>query len=223
MKKQIFSLLNGVIRLGTSVLCRIDKTDFSKVPLHGPLILVANHINSLEVPLLFTHLQPRKMVGLAKIETWDSPFMGWLFDLWEAIPVRRGEADLMAIRRCLEVLEAGKILVIAPEGTRSYDGRLLRGQPGVVTIALRSGAPILPLAHWGGENFTTNLKRLRRTDFHVRVGRPFYLDPDGERVTPSLRQAMADEIMGQIVALMPEKYHGEYANRLAEPRYLRWA
>jgi 1-acyl-sn-glycerol-3-phosphate acyltransferase len=86
--------MNTIIRLGTDLLCWIDKRDFHKVPPRGPLILVTNHIGSLEVPLLFVHLQPRKIKGLAKIETWDSKFMGWLFDLWEAIPVRRGEADL---------------------------------------------------------------------------------------------------------------------------------
>src|SRR5512137_1301079 len=108
--------MNNFARLGTDILCRIDKHDFPKVPASGPLILVTNHISSLEVPLLFVHLQPRKMFGLAKIETWDNKFMGWLFDLWDAIPVRRGEADLDAIRKCLAVLEAGDILAIAPEG-----------------------------------------------------------------------------------------------------------
>lgn len=214
--------MNAVIRLGTSLLCRIDKRDFHKVPARGPLILVTNHIGSLEVPLLFVHLQPRRMIGLAKIETWDSKFMGWLFDLWGAIPVRRGEADLEAVRRCLDVLQAGDILAIAPEGTRSYHGRLLRAQPGVAMIALRTDAPILPVAHWGGENFKANLKKLRRTDFHVRVGEPFHLDPKGEKVTGELRQAMADEIMGQIAALMPEEYHGEYAGKFGQTKYLRW-
>lgn len=214
--------MNTVIRLGTGLLCRIDKRDFDKIPARGPLILATNHIGSLEVPLLFVHLQPRKMIGLAKIETWDRKFMGWLFDLWDAIPVRRGEADLEAVRRCLDVLKAGDMLAIAPEGTRSYHGRLLRAQPGVVMIALRAGVPILPIAHWGGENFKANLKKLKRTDFHVRVGRPFTLDARGGKVTGELRQEMADEIMGQIAALMPGEYHGEYAGKAGKDQYLEW-
>jgi len=215
--------MNIVIRLGTDILCRIDKRDFPKIPRHGPLILVTNHIGSLEVPLLFVHLQPRRMIGLAKIETWNNKFMGWLFDLWDAIPVRRGEADLDAIRACLDVLKAGNILAIAPEGTRSYTGHLLHAQPGIVFIALRTGAPILPMAHWGGEDFGANLKKLKRTDFHVRVGQPFTLDAKGERVNGEMRQAMADEIMCQIAALMPEEYHGEYADCKSPPRYLRFS
>ena len=216
--------MNNLIRVGTDILCRIDKRDFPKVPGRGPLILVTNHISSLEVPLLFVHLQPRKMIGLAKIETWHNKFMGWLFDLWGAIPVRRGEADLDAIRNCLKVLKAGDILAIAPEGTRSYHGRLLRGQPGIALIALHSGAPILPIAHWGSEAFKANLKRLKRTDFHFRVGKSFYLDTRGEKVNGKIRQAMADEIMSQIGELMPEEYRGEYAdNAPMVQKYLRFA
>ncbi len=222
MKSLARWFMNVLIRLGTNILCRIDKRDFPKVPARGPLILVSNHIGSLEVPLLFVHIQPRKMTGLAKIETWDNKFLGWLFDLWDAIPVRRGEADLEAVRRCLEVLKAGDILALAPEGTRSYHGRLLRAQPGVVMIALHAGATILPMAHWGGEAFETNLKKLKRTDFHVRVGRPFTLNPHREKVNGELRQAMADEIMGQIAALMPEEYHGEYTGKVGTSQYLEW-
>jgi 1-acyl-sn-glycerol-3-phosphate acyltransferase len=215
--------LNVFIRLGTSILCRIDRATLQQVPRHGPLILAVNHIGSLEVPLMFAHLQPRKLTGLAKTETWDNQFMGWLFDLWEAIPVRRGEADLDAIRRCLIVLKAGQILALAPEGTRSYHGRLLHAQQGISLIALHSGAPILPVVHWGGENFSTNLKHRKRTDFHIRVGKVFHLDPRGEKVTCKVRQAMADEIMYQMAGLMPEEYRGEYADVIkATTKYLRF-
>jgi 1-acyl-sn-glycerol-3-phosphate acyltransferase len=216
--KLLHSFVSWGIRAGTNILCRIDGTELGCVPAGGPLILAVNHINSLEVPLLFAHLQPRRMIGLAKIETWDNKFMGWLFDLWEAIPIRRGEADLEATRRCLAALSAGDILGVAPEGTRSYDGKLLRGQPGIVLIALHSGAPILPVAHWGGENFSSNLKRLKRTDFHIRVGKQFRLDPKGQKMNGKIRQEMVDEIMYQIALLMPAEYRGQYANSAIPPQ-----
>jgi 1-acyl-sn-glycerol-3-phosphate acyltransferase len=222
--KILHSFVCWVIRVGTNILCRIERTSLAQVPARGPSILATNHIASLEVPLLYAHLQPRRLIGLAKIETWDSRFMGWLFDLFEAIPVHRGEADLEAIRRCLGVLAAGDILAVAPEGTRSRHGRLLRGQPGIAMLALRSGAPILPMVHWGAEDFGANLKRLKRTDFHIRVGKPFNLDANGEKVNGEIRQAMADEIMDQIAALMPERYRGEYgATAKKTPKYLRFA
>lgn len=205
-------LVDVFIRTVTNIICRIDKRPLADFPVHGPLIVVTNHIGSIEVPLVFSHIHPRRVFGLAKVETWDNHLMGWLFDLWEAIPVRRGEADLDAIRRCLKVLSAGDILVVAPEGTRSRDGRLLRGQPGVVTLALRSGVPILPVAHWGIERLPENLKRLRRTDFTFKVGKPFYLTAGGARINSEVRQKMVDAIMCQLAALMPPAYHGAYAD-----------
>lgn len=217
-------ILVGIVQFGTSILCRIDRAPLKQVPRRGPLILVTNHIGSLEVPLMFAHLQPRPLTGFAKIETWDNKFMGWLFDLWQAIPIRRGEADLEAMRRGLEVLERGGILALSPEGTRSRHGRLLRARPGVALVALRSGAPILPMAHWGAEDFSSNIKRGRRTDFHIRVGKPFRLKAgDRQKTSREARQEMVDEIMGQIAALLPEEYHGEYAGRVpGAPRYLEF-
>jgi 1-acyl-sn-glycerol-3-phosphate acyltransferase len=215
--------LCGVVRTGTNAMCRIERSALQQVPKQGPLIIVTNHIGSLEVPLVFAHLQPRPLTGFAKIETWDNKFMGWLFDQWEAIPIRRGELDLEAVRRGMSVLQSGGILAIAPEGTRSYHGRLLRARPGVVPIAMRSGAPILPLAHWGAEQFPDNIKQLKRTDFHIRVGRPFHIKSSNGKMTRDDRQQIVDEIMGQIAALMPEEYRGEYtAHATAMPKYLKY-
>jgi 1-acyl-sn-glycerol-3-phosphate acyltransferase len=188
--------------------------------------MVSNHINFLEMPVLYTRLMPRPISVLAKAETWDNPAIGWLFDTLggsDAIPVRRGEADMEALRQALAALAAGQILCLAPEGTRSGHGRLQRGQPGVVMLALHSGAPILPLVYFGGERFRHNLKRLRRTDFHIRVGQPFYLEAGGRRVTREMRQQMADEIMCQMAALLPAEYRGVYADLgAATETYLRF-
>jgi 1-acyl-sn-glycerol-3-phosphate acyltransferase len=216
-------LLAWMIRTGTSALCRIDTGPLTEVPHSGPLILAINHINSLEVPLLSAHLQPRRMTGVAKVETWNSPLMGWLFDQWEAIPIHRGEPDVVAVKRALAVLAEGGILAVAPEGTRSYTGRLQRARPGIVTLALHSGAPILPVVHWGGEKFSGNLKHLRRTDFHIRVGKPFRLADEGNRLSHEIRQAMVDEIMVQLALLLPEAYCGEYAGWNPSQRYLHFA
>ena len=218
------SFISWFIRVWSSIVCRIEHKSLMTVPKHGPLILAINHIGSLEVPLFAALLQPRKTIALAKIETWNNKPLGWLFDLWGAIPIRRGEVDLEAIRRCLIELKSGSMLVVAPEGTRSYNGRLQRGQPGISFITLRSGSPILPIVHWGGENFGANLKRFKRTEFHIRVGKAFTLDAKGQKVTREIRQEMADQIMYQLAVLMPEQYRGEYKDCNPPPtKYLRFA
>jgi 1-acyl-sn-glycerol-3-phosphate acyltransferase len=215
-------LVAGLIKFGIDILSRVDAPDLDKVPMRGPLLLYANHTGSLEVPLLFVYLQPRPVTGLAKIESWDNPLYGWLFDLWNGVPVHRGEADVQALRTSLTLLEQGYIFALSPEGTRNHTGSLIRARPGVVTLALHSGAPLMPIAHWGGERFGYNLKHLRRTDFHIRVGQAFNLESEGDRASRQVRQQMVDEMMYRLAALLPEEFRGAYANlENATEKYIR--
>jgi len=212
--------VDGLVRL----LCRVEGAErLDSIPSHGPLILVTNHINLLEIPVLRKYLRSRRVVGLAKAEAWKNPLLRRLFDMWEAIPIHRGENDIAALRRALAVLKDGRILGLAPEGTRSRTGRLQQGKTGAVTIALRSGAPLLPLVFWGGERLRDSVRRLRRTPFHFNVGRPFRILTEGIRVTSEIRQEIADEIMIQLALLLPEAYRGAYANRIETPaRYIAY-
>jgi 1-acyl-sn-glycerol-3-phosphate acyltransferase len=209
----------GVLRL----LCRVDDAQLAKVPDQGPLIFVTNHTNFLDAPLLFVCLQPRPVAGFAKAEVWDNPILRFLAHIWKPIPLRRGEVDRTALRRAEEALEEGMVLGLAPEGTRSGDGRLQQGNAGVVLLALRSGAPVLPLVHYGGELFWHNVARLHRTDFQFAVGRPFYLEAGGTKVTREVRRQMTDEIMYQIAALLPPDHRGVYSDLAsATQTYLRF-
>lgn len=194
------------------ILCRVDAPDMDKIPPRGPLIIYSNHTGSIEVPVLYAQIYPRPATGWAKIESWDNWFLHWIFNLWGAIPIRRGEADMAALKKALEMLKKGYIFGIAPEGTRNKTGKLIRAHPGAVMLALMSGAPLLPVANWGGENFSPNLKRIKRTDFHIRVGEPFKIDTNGARVTSDVRQEIVDEMMYRLAALLPEEYRGEYSD-----------
>ena len=208
-------IMNPVFKQITRILCRIDDSHWEKIPGNGPLLLIVNHINFIEVPIMYTHLLPRPLTGFVKAENWEKPFTRWLFTMWNAIPLQRGEADMSAIRAGLAALSDGKILTVAPEGTRTGDGRLLAGHPGMVTMALKAKAPLLPVAYYGTEMLWDNVRHLRRTDFHMKVGQLFYLDDKGQRVTRGIRQQMADEIMVQLARLLPEPYRGHYADQSA--------
>ena len=224
MSSRKFRFTNTFIKFLMSLMVRTDLAQLAKVPKAGPLILVSNHINFMEIPIVFTHLQPRPVTGFVKSETWDNPFLGWLFSLWGGIPLRRGEADLAALKKGVEMLQKGYILGISPEGTRTGTGVLRRGLPGVTILAMHSGAPLQPLVYFGHEDYKNSLKRLKRVDFHVVAGRIFCLKQPEGSLTREIRQDMTDEIMYQLALLLPEKYRGEYADlSKATTKYLSFS
>ena len=209
-----------IVRVILGIACRIDRAELAKVPRKGPLILVTNHVNFLEAPLLYAFLYPREIAGFAKADTWRNPFLGMLATIWECVPVERGANDINSMRLALEVLARGKMLNVMPEGTRSHDGRLGQGHAGVVAMALRSGAPIVPIAHFGAESFWRNLKRGRRTDVRFRVGEAFTLRRPEPGRSKSARAEAAEEIMLRIAELLPPSYRGAYKDREPSARQL---
>src|SRR5688572_14275508 len=208
----MFWLIIFILRIYTRLTCRIDAPNLQTVPATGPLIVITNHTGQIEVPMMYAHLQPRKLTAWAKAEAFDHWFLNYVFNLWGVIPVRRGEADIQSLKLAVKMIKEGYIFGIAPEGTRNKTGKLLRAMPGTVLLALHSGAPILPIAHWGGENYLKNLKQLKRTDFHIRVGEMFTLNTEGVKVNGEVRQQIADEMMYEIAKLLPEEYRGEYSD-----------
>jgi 1-acyl-sn-glycerol-3-phosphate acyltransferase len=205
-------MVNFTIKGITRAACMVDDAELVKIPMAGPLILAVNHVNFLDAPIFMTHLQPRNVTALVKEETWKNPFMGALFNLWGGIPIKRGEVDRNAYNLARTSLNEGKILAIAPEGTRSKNGRLQIGHPGITMIAVKTNTPILPVAFYGGELIWDNIHRLVRTPFHIRVGKIFTLDPELSLNDRDLRQKATDQIMYQVADLLPEKYRGVYSD-----------
>lgn len=203
-------LINGLLRLIFGLICRIDAEQLKRIPQNGPLILVGNHVNFLEAPIMMPYLNNPNIVAVAKQESWNNPLFKFLFNQWGVIPIDRDAIDQQAFRRSLDALADGKILAVFPEGTRSKNGQLLKGKPGVVAIAQKSKAPLLPISFYGYENFWDNLKHLRRTDFHIVVGEPFQLNLNGAGLSREVRQQVTDEIMYKIAELLPPRYQENY-------------
>jgi 1-acyl-sn-glycerol-3-phosphate acyltransferase len=179
------------------------------VPATGAFILVSNHLNNADPPVL-TQTMPRRIVWMAKQELFDIPLVGWVFHVFGLIPVRRAEADLKALRRAQQVLRKGHVLGMFPEGTRSKTGGMKAGEPGTAVIALRTGVPLLPVGIWGTEGVKLPRDILKRTRINVRVGKPFRVSA-GERLTKERIAAATDEIMVRIAELLPLEYRGVFA------------
>ena len=202
------SIIKGIFYL----LCRVDDAQLERVPSKGPLILVVNHVNFLEIPLLLSHLSPRPFSALVKADNWEHFWARKFFEFGNSIPIRRGAIDFEAFHLAKAALKNERVVIIAPEGTRSNDGCLQKGRTGIVLLALRSGAPMQPLVYYGGEKFRENVKHLRRTDFHIVTGSPFKLNPERAGLEHNLREKITTEIMYQLAALLPPAYRGVYSD-----------
>ncbi|MCH8949935.1 MAG: 1-acyl-sn-glycerol-3-phosphate acyltransferase [Chloroflexi bacterium] len=183
------------------------------VPLEGPLILASNHVNNVDPPAI-TLAVPRFPMFMAKQEMTTWPILGPAIRMFGAFPVRRGGADLAAIRAASEVVNEGNMVVMFPEGTRSRTGGLTKGHPGTALIALRTGAPILPVAVTGTETIAWPwlfIKPLSIKHVKVTIGEPFRLPPV-ERIDGDAAAAATGVIMRRIAALLPPQHRGVYAD-----------
>jgi 1-acyl-sn-glycerol-3-phosphate acyltransferase len=214
------TLVTSSLRVLVSLVFRVHDEALRQVPMHGPLILVCNHVHIWEIPANYTHLLPRRTIGMVLAKRWKNQFFSYILDTVDAIPLERDELDVDALRNALQVLKEGGIIAIDPEGTRSGTGILGEGYPGAVLLAVKSGAPLLPMVHYGSENYRENMRRIRRTDMNYAVGKLFHVRTDVP-INHESRQQAADEIMAQMAALLPEQYRGRYGEMAGkEPGYL---
>ena len=207
-------MFDSFVYLLVRIVCRIDAQELEKVPPSGPLLVVFNHINFLEAPLFYLLMRPRRMFGVMKVEISRVPIIKGIVRRWGGIPLKRGAPPSAAFRRVGELLAEGAIIGLAPEGTRSRDGHLQQGNPGVVTLALQNDAPILPVVHHGSQNLWRNMRRLRRTEIRFKVGTPFRLAAP-EKLNKESRRRLTDQMMKQLALLLPEELRGDYS-RLEE-------
>lgn len=206
-------LLNRlVVRPLAWVLIRTHVTGMENTPTTGSFILMVNHCNFLDPAAAVVAMMPREVVLFTKVENLSLPVVGPLLRWYGVVPVDRGEPDVKAIQGALKVLSARQdILLIAPEGTRSYHGRLQAGKNGLAFVALRSGATILPVGVSGVRDFWSNARHLRRTDVRIRIGHPFRLRSRG-RITREVLYEMTRQAMYQLAALLPPEQWGVYAD-----------
>ncbi|MCH8919297.1 MAG: 1-acyl-sn-glycerol-3-phosphate acyltransferase [Chloroflexi bacterium] len=191
-----------------------DIQGLQHIPRKGALILASNHLNVGD-PSVLTGITPRRIAWMTKQELFDIPVFGILYHLFGCIPVRRFQADLRALRQSQEALRRGLVLGMFPEGTRSGESGLGRGEPGAALVAMRTNTPILPVAIWGTEGIKLPRDFFRRTEVHIRYGKPFYL-PESGRLTKEAVEEGAAIIMRRIAELLPQRYRGIYAD--TEPR-----
>lgn len=198
-------------------LAKIDRViGLENIPESGPGILLINHIAFID-PFVVLHLAPRDIVPLAKKEVYEYPLIGVFPRIWGVIPVRREEFDRDVIKKAINVLRAGEIILVAPEGTRNHE--LQQGKDGAAYLASRTGAPIIPVAIEGTEGFPTfpTAKRWWQGGAVVTFGKPFYFHEELKRARGDQLSMMTDEAMQVLASMLPKDRRGYYAGNSSEP------
>jgi len=187
-----------------------EQKGIENIPPSGGLIVATNHMSRMDIPVLFTLPKRVKVTALVTTKYLKYPLLRWFIITAEGIWLDRDIADFAAIRQAVQKLDQGFAVGISPEGTRSSTGQLLEGKPGTALIALRAQVPVLPVALIGTETSVVELRHFRKPHISVEYGK--VIQPpklDREHREEQLNQ-LTTEIMCQIAAMMPEKYHGFY-------------
>lgn len=232
------SLIRGLVRFLFRIGLKLEIEGWEHLPPGGPLVVIGNHFSIFEAPILMVFLPYQdRLTWLAATELQESIVLKALIRLFNVIPIWRGQPDREALRQTLDWLAGGGVIGIMPEGTvdeslrrltlagqqtglhggpsSRLNAQLITPRPGAAYLAVRSGAPVLPVAFLGTERITHNLRRLRRTPVRMNIGPvfgPLAIDPSLPK--PARREALDElghEMMRHMAALLPPENRGPYA------------
>lgn len=180
------------------------------VPKNGPLLVVGNHLSNMDPPLLFASF-PRKIQFMAKPSLFTNPITRMFFRGFGAFPIAETGKEFSSIQRSLSILERDGVMGMFPEGGRNPKG-LGKAMLGVGMIAIKSGAPILPVGITGTEKLGHWLRVCYpKGNFNVKIGAPFSVNVKGKELRKNIESA-TDTIMAHIAELLPSEYRGVYAD-----------
>lgn len=216
----LYWIIKGILTPILRLLYRVRIDGREQLPERGPVILAANHrsfMDSLFLPLVVR----RRVTFVAKAEYFDNRKTAWFFRGVGQIPIRRegGSASERSLASATEVLEAGGVFGIYPEGTRTRDGCLHRGHTGAARLALRTGAPIVPVGMVGTDEINPIGKKLPRLfrPVTIKFGTPIPVDRYAGREQDRLvLRQLTDETMFEIQQLSGYEYVDTYATKKAE-------
>ena len=204
-----YVVIRSVLGLLFRVLWRPQIEGAEHVPADGAVIVASNHlsfIDSIVIPLAVPH---RRVTFLAKSEYFTGGGLLGLprrafFRGMGAVPIDRGDgADAQAaMQSALQILAKGWAFGVYPEGTRSRDGRLYRGQAGAAWLALETGVPIVPVGLIGTDQVQpigARLPRIRRVQ--VRFGQPIQPQAYADLKPAQARRQLTDDVMDAVAAL----------------------
>jgi 1-acyl-sn-glycerol-3-phosphate acyltransferase len=180
------------------------------VPLKGPLIVVCNHPNMADPPLIAVSVN-RKTVFMAKEELFLHWFSRFCVRNFGAFPVRRGGLDRTSLKEAERWLKQGVAVVMFPEGKRSRTIQMEEAFPGSALIAARLCVPVLPVGITGTEKIKGRTWWLHRPRIKVNIGEPFQMPSVNGKLTRDELAQLTSFIMEHIAGVLPPEYRGIYS------------
>ncbi len=189
------------------------------VPFGRPYLVAINHVSTFDPPFLLA-FWPEMIEAMGASDIWSRPGQAQLVRMYHAIQVHRGEYDREVFSQVINVIRAGKPLLLAPEGGRSHVIAMRRAQPGISYLVEKTQVPVLPVGITGTtDDFFTRASRGERPTLEMHIGKPLILPQvSGKGLDRRLiRQQNADLVMAHIAGLLPEEYRGYYAAEAISP------
>ena len=208
----VYPMMNILQRATLRLFADYEVAGKENVPPMGPLIVVVNHQSNIDPPVMGASF-PRHVWFMAKDGIFRGPLANWFMRSYGAFPLNRDRMDVRAYRWILRQLDQDKAVVIFPEGTRN-PGALGKARSGVVQLALKTGAPLIPVGITGTERLGSWLRVFNPTGkIRVNIGTVFSLPRIEGKPSAEVLDSLTDTVMGRVAALLPESYRGEYAIR----------
>jgi len=180
------------------------------IPSQGPVLIIANHLNVIDPPLLGVSIS-RRVIFIAKEELFRSRLAGYFFGNLGSFPVHRGRLDRKALRQANQVLAANMPLAVFPEGKRSHNTQLQPAFSGAALIASHNKAVlILPVGISGTEKIKGKTWILHRPRIIVNIGPPFRLPLPNGKFTKGELTHFTTLMMERVAELLPLEYQGNY-------------
>lgn len=216
--KLSFKITAAIVGALLKLVTRLEVRGKENLPAEGALIAICNHMHLFDSVIHIYTILPRDSIFLAKEELfrpWPNPLFLLVMKVADALPVpRRGsnEERRGVIQKSLDVLAEGHVLGVYPEGTRSKTGELQLANPGAARLALRSGAPLMPISIYGTEKLR-GAGWFSRPRVVVTFGKPFYLPQQDREPSFTKIQQLSTMIMEQLRDILPPQYHGKYSKQ----------
>ena len=188
---------------------RMEVIGEENVPPHGPVILVCNHLAFTDPPLLVAAI-PRPLHFLGKKELFENPMGKFLMHGFHVFPYDRTTASTETMRTMLGLLDQDRAVVVFPEGTRSKSHSLQESQLGVIYLALKSQAPILPVGVTGTQNMRAWRMPVPLCRLTASIGPPFTLPTVEGRIPRPVMQGMLRTVMERVALQLPPEFRGVY-------------